>query len=483
MRDALHSKFVERGLLPGPGVVDYILKQEDPPGFAEQLFATMRIGPNQFIVNVSDLQSHQAGGVVTVQAEKKIEFMTTDHYPSFLQGPRVKVLRDYGESCVSTGDVNAFLNYFRSRFKKMRGFLPASGVPIASIRDGMEVSITGMVTKVNSGKRNGTKVIELEDESGSITVYINPEKYRPPSELLTDEVVHVRGKTSSNSQEPWVFADQVIWPESSLRPPSRRPVGDSVVAFLSDLHVGSKTFLPHAWNKFIKWINGDEPLAKRTSTIVICGDNVDGIGIYPGQEEDLLIPDLHEQYKYCAELLSEIRSDVNIVVIPGNHDATRPGEPQVALPSEIQAMFHDKRFMFTGNPCLLSVEGLMILAYHGRSIDDLISCVHGLSYSEPGKAMIEMLRRRHLVPVYGASTPIYPSCEDALVIDTIPHVLATGHVHSYNVSEYRGVTLINASTWQSQTEYQKMRNFSPVPARVPIYDLAEMKAGALDFSK
>jgi len=483
MRDALHSMFVERGLLPGPGVVDYIMGQENPPAFAQQIFATMSIGPSQFIVNVSDLRPMQAGGVIVKREERKVEIITTDHYPTFLQGPRVKVLRDYAESCMSSGDVNAFLNYFRSRLKKMRSMLPTSSVPIASIRNGMEVSVTGMISKVSNGKKPGSKHFDIEDESGSISVYINPEKHRLASELLVDEIVHIKGKTSSDWQEPLLFADQVIWPEISLKPPARRASGESVVAFLSDLHVGSKTFLPHAWNRFVKWINGEDALARRVSTIVICGDNVDGIGIYPGQEDDLLIPDIQEQYKSCAELFEEIRGDVSIVIIPGNHDATRPGEPQVALPGEIKAMFHDKRFIFTGNPCLLSIEGLYVLAYHGRSIDDLISCVHGLSYSEPDKAMIEMLRRRHLVPVYGASTPIYPSSEDSLVIDTVPHVLVTGHVHYASLSEYRGVTLINASTWQSQTEYQKMRNFSPVPARVPIYDLAEMKARMLDFSK
>jgi DNA polymerase II small subunit len=478
--------FVERGLLPGPGVVDYIMEQKDPRAFATDMFAVMKIGQGQFIVNVSDLQSMQAGGIALSGREKRVpEIITTDHYPSFLQGPRVKVLKDYAESSTSSGDVNAFLNYFRSRHKKMRSFLPASSVPIVHIREGMEVSVTGMISKVSTGKKPGSKRFDIEDETGTISVYVNPERLRLAAEPLTDEVVHVRGKTSNgnNGQDLTIWADSVIWPEASLRAPARRPVGESVVAFISDLHVGSKTFLPHAWSRFVGWLNGNDERAKRVRTIVICGDNVDGIGIYPGQEEDLLIPDIHEQYRYLVEILSEIRGDISVVVLPGNHDATRPGEPQAALPGEFQAMFKDKRFIFTGNPSLLSIEGLVVLAYHGRSMDDLISCIHGLSYSEPGRAMVEMLRRRHLVPVYGASTPIYPSSEDQLVIDTVPHVLLTGHVHSVNVSEYRGIKLINASTWQSQTEYQKMRNFQPVPARVPILDLAEMKPSLLDFSK
>jgi len=486
MQEEIHSQFLRRGLLPGPGVVEYIMKQNDPERFIQNAFARMSKKKDQFVVTLSDLgmdddmsQSH---------AEEKVEpFCSEDTLPL--------VLKDYAESCMSCGDVNAFSRYFRSRLAKMKKMLPPSNVKISSIRHDMDVRITGLIARIDNGKKPGTKFIEIEDETGSIRVYISSDLKETAEDLLLDEVIHIQGKVpmkrddhvkisngSTKRDKPIIFAEQILRPEITLRSPQNNLQGRSAVAFLSDLHVGSKTFLPDAWDRFIKWINGGDPLAKRVKTIIVCGDNVDGIGVYPGQEKDLLIVDIEEQYKTCAELLREIREDVTVVIIPGNHDATRPGEPQPALPMWLRSLFKDKRFIFSGNPSLLLIEGFYILAYHGRGIDDMVSSIRGVSYSNPERAMIEMLRRRHLVPTYGKNTPIYPSEEDSLIIDVVPHIFVTGHVHAARVSEYRGITLINASAWQSQTEYQRTKNFFPNPARVPVYDLAERHVSLLDFS-
>jgi DNA polymerase II small subunit len=68
------------------------------------------------------------------------------------------------------------------------------------------------------------------------------------------------------------------------------------------------------------------------------------------------------------------------------------------------------------------------------------------------------------------------------VIDPAPDILVTGHAHTYGTDRYRGVLLLNASTWQTETEYQRMRNISPVPARAAVVDLATLALATLDFS-
>ena len=82
-----------------------------------------------------------------------------------------------------------------------------------------------------------------------------------------------------------------------------------------------------------------------------------------------------------------------------------------------------------------------------------------------------MLKSRILAPEYGASTPLAPDQSDYMVIDEIPDIFVTGHVHTYARLNYRGITVINASTWQSQTEYQKMNNFKPVPGIATVVEL------------
>ena len=251
------------------------------------------------------------------------------------------------------------------------------------------------------------------------------------------------------------------------------------VAFLSDVHVGSNTFLHQQWNNMIHWLRTEG--RDRIHYLVLPGDIVDGIGVFPGQEDELEIENIFEQYGTLAEMLKEVPDDIRIVIQPGNHDAAQPAEPQPAFSKHISDMF-DSSTLFVGNPCYLEIEDRTILSYHGRSIDDWISNVQGLSYDHPLEAMKEMLKRRHLAPIYGGKTPLAPEKEDYLVIDEVPDIFVAGHVHGAGFMDYRGVKVICASTWQAQTSFQRMHNFHPAPAKMPVVHLGTGMVDMLDFN-
>jgi len=97
--------------------------------------------------------------------------------------------------------------------------------------------------------------------------------------------------------------------------------------------------------------------------------------------------------------------------------------------------------------------------------------------------MKTMLQKHHLAPLYGGYTPLAPEHKDYMIIKKIPDIFVTGHVHLANLGEYRGVTLINASSWQDQTGYQKMLNFVPNPAKLPIADLQTGNVTMMDFTQ
>lgn len=267
-----------------------------------------------------------------------------------------------------------------------------------------------------------------------------------------------------------------IPPNKALRPSD----ATSSVAFLSDIHVGSFTFLDKQWSRMTQWLkeNWEE---ENIEHLVIPGDVVDGIGIFPNQEEELEIDDIFAQYEALSELLKDIPDGVQMIMQPGNHDAVRPAEPQPAFSEKITSLF-DSNIMFVGNPCYLEIDGRLILSYHGRSMDDFIGHIQHLSYDNPIETMKEMLIRRHMAPIYGEKTPLAPEKNDFLIIDRVPDIFVTGHVHGAGVSDYRGVRLINASCWQSQTTYQRMHNFNPDPAKMPIVDLNTGRCVMKDFN-
>ncbi len=388
-------------------------------------------------------------------------------------------------TCV--GDYDDFVRYFRDRYSKIREILSRrlNSRPIESLgksTSGREVSLIGMVMDVRTTAK-GNRVIELEDPTGLILAVIqkDAEIYEQSSFVLPDEVIGMTGISDGNGR---VFVKSLLWPDM---PNSTKPLekGDGCALLLSDLHVGSKYFLNDAWQRFLLWLNGEanDPsgLASQVKYIVIAGDIVDGIGIYPGQEDDLAIKDIYAQYEAAASCLNAIRKGITVIISPGNHDIVRQAEPQPALPEEVQKYFSGDK-LFVGNPAWVSLGGISILIYHGRSIDDLVLRLPGISYAAPEKAMMEMLKRRHLSPIYGSRVSIAPEHEDHYVISRPPAILHCGHVHTVGIARYKGVAVVNSGTWQSQTDFQKKMNIQPQPAVAPIIDLGTMKVRKLIFA-
>jgi DNA polymerase II small subunit len=95
--------------------------------------------------------------------------------------------------------------------------------------------------------------------------------------------------------------------------------------------------------------------------------------------------------------------------------------------------------------------------------------------------MIELLRRRHLSPIYGGNA-IVPSKSDELVIKEAPDILHMGHIHKNALTEYHGTIVINSGTWQARTAYQIKQGHMPSPAILPIYETKSMTVSQIDFN-
>ncbi|MCI4368312.1 MAG: metallophosphoesterase [Thermoplasmata archaeon] len=385
--------------------------------------------------------------------------------------------------------LEAYGTLFQSRYRALSRILKGRPElsnlrPVRELRSTEGASaVIGMVREVHETSEKHHVVLTVEDETGSLEVLVL--RGSPPARAtyLVDEVV---GLKIAFPREPGRLP-KVLAVERPEMPPGRsqrRSERTSRVLFLSDTHVGSRSFLSDAWGMLADFLKekGPEPeLAREVEHVVIAGDLVDGIGIYPNQERDLAIGDIFEQYGEFGKRLRELPSRLNIVVLPGNHDAVCPAEPQPALPEAITSRLPEN-VRAVGNPSTFALEGVVVEAYHGRSFDDLIPALPGASYARPTDVMKRMLAMRHLAPMYGGRTPLAPLPRDGLVIDPAPDILVTGHAHTYGVDQYRGVLLLNASTWQAETEYQRMRNISPVPAHAALVNLSDLTLRTLDFS-
>jgi len=235
------------------------------------------------------------------------------------------------------------LNYFRNRFSKIERILrertdvkdaisinAALKAPLKS-----KVKIIGIV--IDKRERKRTIFIQVEDNETNLTILVpfgsDRTLFDKTRRLLVDQVVCIE---ITKIEEGVFIAKDIISPDI----PERRPntSADQIyVALTSDIHIGSKKFLSDAFGHFIEWLKGCEgnsrqrEIASRVKYLVIAGDIVDGIGIYPGQEKELAITDVYEQYNLASKFIEKIPEYIKIIIIPGNHDATRQALPQPAI--------------------------------------------------------------------------------------------------------------------------------------------------------
>lgn len=493
MREELLAFVSEHGTLLEPDAIEFLLSRRDP--IAELEGFLQSCGETPFVVTLDAIRhageiARIAGALARSRAEPAAVSSILAAPASFRQlgeraadgEPDVRILRDITGRSTCEGTLEDFTRYFRHRFQVLRDMLRrrrelAGAQDIAkAVRSTREIRIIGMVADVRTTK-NGHRILEIEDDTERVAVLLPAESALASETVVDDEVIGVIGTVNPKGL---VIATAILRPEVPTLRPFPGVQGHPRVAFMSDIHVGSRTFLDDKWSKVSSWLGSEDETARSIRYLVVSGDVVDGIGVYPRQDEELVIDDIYGQYEALARMMAVLPDPLRVILLPGNHDAVRPAEPQPSFPQPIQKLF-DSNVIFAGNPSLLSLEGVRVLAYHGRSMDDLVSAIPGLSYQRPLDAMKAMLRMRHLAPIYGGKTPIAPEAEDHLIIDEVPDIFVTGHVHAVGVDQYRGVVLVNSSTWQAQTPYQKMRNIDPTPARLPIVDLGSGQAVIREF--
>ncbi len=383
------------------------------------------------------------------------------------------------------GEVDNFIANFRNRFERISKMLRRSGpVPNADLGDikrhlNERVRVIVFVSEKRETKK-GNLLFEVEDLTGTFKVVISHSRFNEKivdkaKQVLRDDIVAISGKVL----EPYIIAEDIEWPELPVIREKKRAEVDVACVYLSDLHFGSRYFLGKYLKSFSEWLHGRgeaRELAGKVKYACIAGDIVDGIGIYPNQEKELVVKDIYQQYKMFDDFINDLPDYIEVIVAPGNHDAVRRGEPQPAIGKDLTSA----DIIRVGNPSSLAIEGIKHLMYHGTSMDSMIASIPGATYMHPEKVMVEYLRRRHLSPIYGGNL-IIPENVDYMVIEDPPDIFHSGHVHKNGYTQYRGTLVINSGTFQDRTDFQVKQGHVPTPALVPVYEMQSGRLHTLDF--
>jgi len=342
--------------------------------------------------------------------------------------------------------------------------------------DQNEYKIAGLLKSRN--KLDKSYEIELEDESTDLRLLVTDgNNIRKVESFLIDQMV-IADIVFSKNVGRFIVKNcySLDVPAEVFR--SVEGVEPVYGVFLSDIHVGSKTFLNREFQDFLNWINGrsgDLEVVSKIRYVVIAGDVVDGIGVYPGQEEELTELNLSKQYDEFAGLMVQIPKSIKIFVSPGNHDATRQALPQPPIFKRYaKALYEMDNVILLGDPCLVRLHGVNTLVYHGQSLVDIVGSSPGITFDKPAEAMKVLLKARHLAPTHG-STRVALEEDDKLVIKTVPNIFHCGHIHTVQTLKYKGTLLVNSGTWQDQTQFQKRMGIVPNPAIAVVVDLNSLK--------
>lgn len=405
----------------------------------------------------------------------------------------VKILFSYSAQSKKR-TIQDFIDYYNARYKAIEKILQnrqelSSLTSIGRLvgkQDREIISIIGMIKDKQTTKNNNI-IFEIEDPTGSIKALASknkPDIWEMGNDLIYDEVIGLTGTTGNNI----IFANNIILPEIPTITELKKAPDETYAAVLADFHIGSTEFLEEELKKFLSWIKGEsgneqqKAIAKKVKYIFIIGDLVSGAGIYPKQEDDLIITDVYEQFKKCAEYLREIPSHIPLIICPGNHDPGRISEPQPPIPKEYaKPLYEMKNVIMVSNPAIMNIHssetfpGFDVLMYHGFSFDEYAAQIPSIrsngGYDRGDLIMKFLMQRRHLAPSHTSTLHIPDPNTDHLVVEKIPDFFLTGHIHKTSVANYRNVTMICASCWEGKTAFQEKVGHNPEPCRVPIINL------------
>ena len=480
LKKEIVSTFLKHNIL----VSREVLTKLNEPGIAEQWYGALQSG--------------------TRPAELLIKKLSVQEAPETTIPPAVRIVWEY-QDLVKKRNVQDFVDYFNMRYKAIQRMLASrqeltnltSIARLKGKKDREEVSIIGMISEKGTTK-NEHIVLTVEDTTSIIKILIsknNKELYETGRDLVYDEVIGINGTLGDGI----VFAKSVTFPDIPLGELKRAPE-EAYAAVLSCVHVGSAGFEKERFENFTNWCHGNfgtpeqRAFAQKLRYIFICGDVVDGVGIYPSQEKELSIPDIREQYKEAARLFSKLPAHLPLIICPGNHDVGRISEPQPKLSKDYaRPLWELPNAIMVCNPCIVNIHasehfsGLDVLMYHGYSFDDYAEIVPSIKNSgahisdRAPLVMRFLLQRRHLAPQHTSTLYIPDPRSDPLVIEKVPDLFFAGHIHKSGTINYRTVTTVSASCFQAKTDFQEKVGHDPDPGVVPVVNLLSRAVTLLRF--
>lgn len=472
--------------------IDQLLKQETIENDVSSKYNTIKLEEKR----ESNLGKSEE--ITTRRIEKKENLKQK---PS----PDVVIKRDIPERSSDKPNVETFRQLFLNRYKKLSEILKnniqeqetilkqnLSSTEIPEDKNGILIGMVQDTRVLHTNKF----VIQLENPDSEVLtrcVMVQDSKNFPEyRNILRDSVIGIKGVLPKKYHGGNVTA---FWGKDIIRP-SFNPIKFNSttesykILFIADTHFGSKNFIRSIFAKLIQFLSLKslttqyEKIASEISTVMILGDLIEGVGLFPDQKDEIQFHSLQSQYEGLSMLLKEIPKNIEIIIIPGEHDATHVPNPQPAIDKQIgKELLKLPNLKSHGNPLWLTIEEMTILAFHGQ-VNDILFEKH--FHFDPLKPIIgikQLLEYRHLYPEYGTFNPITPYKKDYLIIDEVPDVIVSGHFHQAHFEEYKGVKILTCGSFQREHNKKNKNIINESLGKFPMLDTQTGQVEMIDLKK
>ncbi len=435
------------------------------------------------LIDESKEEIEKKGGIMEVDDPQKKEKMKDDkkidEKPSFRERiarhpPKMVIQQDIPEKTSDKPSIETFRVLFQDRYKQLsnilcnniensnlllkRNLLPSE---IPSNKNGI---IIGMVqdTRVLHTNKFVIQLEDLQDEVITNCVMVQDSLLFPEyRDILRDSVIGIDGVLPKDFEGGIITA---FWGKEIIRPSFSpivfTPTSTSYkILFIADFHFGSTFFSRNIFSKLVDFLTlmelkpVEERIASDIDMIFMVGDLIEGVGRSTDQKDNLIHHSIQSQYSGLAKLLKRIPTDIELLIIPGEHDATQVAIPQPSIDQKLaKELLALPNLKSHGNPLKLALDSTSFLLFHGQSNESIFPHQLQSKSIDPTVGIQHLLEYRHLCPEYGSTIPLALYNKDYLVINDIPDVFVTGHTHQAFYQEYKGVKIISCGSFLRNEE-------------------------------
>jgi DNA polymerase II small subunit/DNA polymerase delta subunit B len=334
--------------------------------------------------------------VLVKDSELAEQFLKDDkkNIPTTITPDIIKDFQEKQPKKIKKLNINNYTNIFNKRFSQLREIISQKAdlenpISISKIsQKATNFSIIGMVREVD----RETKNVILEDNTSEIAIQI--EDSALIKDIVEDEVIGV----VCEKREHVLIGAQVFFPDIPMRREINKTTTDKNCLFISDLHMDSESFNRLYYNNYITWLQKQEPM------------NIFVVGDISSRTEDIekLLADTPEQHRTTL-----IRGEI------------------------------DKGSGKTNNsPYQIQIENTKLFLFHNPKLNNYTNI-----WGSPEKAITNLLKKRHLDPIFENSNL---NENDQYFLETIPDIIVAGHTHIPTSTNYKGTTIITTGSFVTQ---------------------------------